>query len=54
MLELMAAGLKDEIVARRLGLSTRTLRRRIAGVMRELGADTRFQAGCEAVRRGWL
>jgi DNA-binding NarL/FixJ family response regulator len=54
LLALMAAGLKDEVVARRLGLSLRTVRRRIANLMDELGADTRFQAGLEAARRGWL
>jgi DNA-binding NarL/FixJ family response regulator len=37
-----------------MGLSLRTVRRRIAELMIELGADTRFQAGAEAVRRGWL
>ena len=54
LLALMAAGLKDEVVARQLGLSLRTVRRRIARLMDELGADTRFQAGIEAARRGWL
>ena len=32
----------------------RTVRRRVADLMDELGADSRFQAGVEAVRRGWL
>jgi DNA-binding CsgD family transcriptional regulator len=54
ILVLVASGLKDEVVARRLGLSLRTLRRRIARVMDVLGADTRFQAGVLAARRGWL
>lgn len=54
LLALMAQGLKDEVVARRLGLSLRTVRRRIAHLMAELDATTRFQAGIEAVRRGWL
>ena len=36
------------------GLSLRTVRRRVADLMIELGVDTRFQAGAEAVRRGWL
>ena len=30
------------------------VRRRIAAIMSDLGADTRFQAGAEAARRGWL
>jgi DNA-binding NarL/FixJ family response regulator len=37
-----------------MGLGLRTVRRRISGLMIELGADTRFQAGVEAARRGWL
>lgn len=53
-LALLAQGGKDEQIARALGLSLRTVRRRVAGIMVELGVDTRFQAGMEAVRRGWL
>ena len=41
-------------IARTLGISLRTTRRRVAALMAELGADSRFQAGVEAVRRGWL
>lgn len=54
LLEMMASGAKDEQIARSLHLSLRTVRRRIAAMLAELGADTRFQAGMEAVRRGWL
>ena len=50
----LAAGAKDEQIARVLGLSLRTVRRRVAEVMSDLGADSRFQAGVEAVRRGWI
>ena len=42
------------MIARKLGISLRTVRRRMAELMSDLGADTRFQAGVEAVRRGWL
>ncbi|RJK94302.1 hypothetical protein [Vallicoccus soli] len=52
LLELLALGAKDETVARRLGVSLRTVRRRTAQLMHELGATTRFQAGREASRRG--
>jgi DNA-binding NarL/FixJ family response regulator len=48
------AGATDEVIARKLGIGLRTVRRRIASLMTELGVDTRFQAGVEAVRRGWL
>lgn len=51
-LELLAMGAKDETIARQLGVSLRTVRRRIAELMDELGASTRFQAGMEAARRG--
>jgi DNA-binding NarL/FixJ family response regulator len=47
-------GAKDETIARQLGVSLRTVRRRVAELMDELGASTRFQAGMEAVRRGLL
>lgn len=54
LLEMLAGGAKDEQIARTLGMSLRTVRRRIANLMAELGVDSRFQAGMEAVRRGWL
>ena len=54
LLEQLMAGATDEVIARKLGIGLRTVRRRIAELMTELGVDTRFQAGVEAVRRGWL
>jgi hypothetical protein len=54
LLELLARGVKDEQISRTLGLSLRTVRRRVAAMMAELGVDTRFQAGLEAGKRGWL
>lgn len=54
LLHQLARGAKDEHIARTLGVSLRTVRRRIAEIMEELGAESRFQAGTEAVRRGWL
>lgn len=54
LLVLLSAGLKDETVARQLGLSERTVRRRIADLLDRLDVTSRFQAGAEAVRRGWL
>ena len=45
-------GAKDEQIARTMGISLRTVRRRIASLLAELGVDSRFQAGMEAVRRG--
>ncbi len=54
LLDQLARGAKDEQIARALGLSLRTVRRRVAEVLDELEAGSRFQAGVEAVRRGWL
>ena len=54
LLQQLSAGAKDEQIARTLGISLRTVRRRIANLLIELGVDSRFQAGVEAVRRGWL
>jgi DNA-binding NarL/FixJ family response regulator len=54
LLERMAAGRTDESIARLLGISDRQVRRRIAHLLRRLGAPSRFAAGAEAVRRGWL
>jgi hypothetical protein len=54
LLHQLTRGAKDEQIARTLGVSLRTVRRRIADIMDELGTDSRFQAGVEAVRRGWL
>ena len=49
---MLASGAKDEVVARRLGMSVRTCRRYVADLMLELGAASRFQAGVEAARLG--
>jgi DNA-binding CsgD family transcriptional regulator len=54
LLERMAAGSTDESIARRLGISDRQVRRRIARLLDQLGVSSRFAAGAEAVRRGWL
>ena len=45
LLALLGSGAKDETIARELGLSERTLRRRSADLLRRLGAANRFQAG---------
>lgn len=54
LLQQLVAGAKDEQIARSLGISLRTVRRRVAELLIDLGVETRFQAGAEAVRRGWL
>ncbi|WP_372349199.1 helix-turn-helix domain-containing protein [Streptomyces sp. KL116D] len=54
MLSLLVSGLKDEAIARQLGWSVRTMRRRTSRLHQLLGASNRFQAGVIAQRRGWL
>lgn len=48
LLRAMARGGKDEIVARRLGISTRTFRRRVMRLMQRLQATSRSQVGVKA------
>lgn len=54
LLALLTAGLTDEVIAQQLGMSIRTVRRRIRHLMDHLGVVTRFQAGLQAAKRGWL
>jgi DNA-binding CsgD family transcriptional regulator/sugar-specific transcriptional regulator TrmB len=54
VLRLAAQGMCDESIARQLGVSVRTVRARFADAMAELGTQSRFHAGVEATRRGWL
>ncbi|MCX5339487.1 helix-turn-helix transcriptional regulator [Streptomyces atratus] len=54
LLTYLSGGLTDEFIARELGVSERTVARRIARLQEVLGAQTRFQLGVQASRRGWL
>ncbi|MQA27871.1 MAG: hypothetical protein GEU94_20975 [Micromonosporaceae bacterium] len=54
LLAMLAAGMKDRAMARALGVTERTVTRRITLLMRHLGSETRFQAALQAARRGWL
>ncbi|MDX2396332.1 MULTISPECIES: DNA-binding response regulator [unclassified Streptomyces] len=54
ILERLRAGNTDEIAARDLNVSLRTYRRHVADIMRELDANSRFQAGVRAVEFGLL
>ncbi len=51
---LMANGLTDEVLARKLGMSVRTCRRHIAAMMHDLDAVSRFQAGARAAGQSML
>ena len=54
LLALLAAGLKDEAIARQLGVSLRTVHRRTSQLLDGVGARTRFQAGLRAAQLGLL
>ncbi|TMR01172.1 response regulator transcription factor [Actinomadura soli] len=54
ILRLLAGGLKDEAAARRLGMSLRTYRRRVAEILTLLDAGSRFQAGLRAHEFGLI
>ncbi|MCX5212716.1 helix-turn-helix transcriptional regulator [Kitasatospora sp. NBC_00240] len=54
VLRLLAAGLTDAAIGRKLEVSERTVRRLVAELIADLGADSRFQAGVHAARLGRL
>lgn len=54
VLRMLANGETDEHIARRLGVSTRTVGRKASELMRRLGTRSRFQMGVRASELGWL
>ncbi|BAJ28632.1 MULTISPECIES: helix-turn-helix transcriptional regulator [Kitasatospora] len=54
VLRLLAAGLTDQAIGRKLEISDRTVRRLVADLTAALGAQSRFQAGVHATRLGWI
>jgi hypothetical protein len=54
LLPLLMAGLNDQEIGAQLNLSARTVRHRVQQMMIRLDAINRFQAGYQAVARGWL
>lgn len=54
ILAILKSGATDEVAARQLGVSDRTIRRRVAAVLDLLGASSRFEAGVKAVESGWI
>ncbi|MGH8881030.1 MAG: LuxR C-terminal-related transcriptional regulator, partial [Stackebrandtia sp.] len=54
LLVLLVGGLSDGEIAAQLGVSDRTVRRVMRSMMARLDAATRFQAGYQAVLRGWI
>ncbi|WP_326770457.1 LuxR C-terminal-related transcriptional regulator (plasmid) [Streptomyces sp. NBC_01591] len=54
IVQLLAEGQTDEVIARRIGVSVRTCRNHIAKIYQELGARSRFQLGVLIARSGLL
>ncbi len=54
LIALLAAGFKDESIARHLGISPSTVTRRMAKLMEQTGTSTRFQLGMQAARKNWI
>jgi DNA-binding CsgD family transcriptional regulator len=54
VLRLLAEGLTDDAIARRLGCSVRTVRNDVAAAMVALDARSRFQAGARAMQVGLI
>ncbi|GGP71582.1 helix-turn-helix transcriptional regulator [Streptomyces sindenensis] len=54
ILDRLRDGTTDAVGAREIEVSLRTYRRHVADIMRELGANSRFQAGMRAVELGLL
>ncbi|MER5727706.1 LuxR C-terminal-related transcriptional regulator [Streptomyces sp. NPDC002138] len=54
LLQLLSSGMTDEVAARHLGLSVRSVRRLMSDIMARLEAGSRFEAGVRAAERGWI
>ena len=54
LLHLLLLGVTDAAAAAQLGISLRTVQRRVAELMEIAGVTTRMQLGAEAVRRSWV
>lgn len=54
LLSLLIAGIADKAIASQMGLSRRTLQRRIQRLMELAGSDTRMQLAWHAARQGWI
>ena len=54
LLNLLLIGMTDAAAGTQLGISVRTVQRRVAELMEKAGVTTRIQLGAEAVRRAWI
>lgn len=54
VVKLLAEGLVNDQIARRLGISERTARFHVENIMRKCGASNRASAATIAIRHGWI
>jgi predicted transcriptional regulator len=54
LLSLLVAGVTDKAIATRLGVSMRTVQRRVSDLMALVHAETRMQLAWQVAGRGWL
>lgn len=54
VLTLLVSGVPDDAICRQLGISHRTLQRRISRLQTRVGARTRFQLAHRATHRNWI
>ncbi|MBF9072812.1 LuxR C-terminal-related transcriptional regulator [Streptacidiphilus fuscans] len=54
LLHMLANGHTDQAISHHLGIHERTVRRKIAQLTTQLRANSRFQAGVNATKAGWL
>lgn len=54
LLTMLAADLKDDVIARQMGMGRRSVQRRTQRLMQRAGAHSRLQLVVLAIRRGWI
>jgi two-component system, NarL family, response regulator LiaR len=54
VLELVARGLSNKLIARELGIADKTVKTHVSNILGKLGVTDRTQAALLAVRRGWV
>ena len=54
VLRMLSGGMKDEVIARNMNVSARTVRRVVSEIMDVVGAESRFQAGLLVAQAGLL
>ncbi|NDU73819.1 hypothetical protein GWI34_14400 [Actinomadura sp. DSM 109109] len=54
ILRMLAQGMSDDGISRRIGLKTSSVRRHVSAISKELGTTSRVAMGAAAARRGWI